>query len=130
MNRHQRIVKEAEDATILVIRDCLRRPTEVETYWEVIGCANGVDGHCDDNGFKPWTAFYVLHNDGCRVWGYEPRLNFVPQEGERFELKIWKRHGVSARRKTTQIFAAIYADGETRREARALLSDKLRQMLA
>lgn len=125
MNRHQAIVKAFEDDTIGCLERCLPSPTEVEVNGDVIGVFNGIEAHddCHLGENVVWSAFYVLHNDGCRVWGRN--LALIPQEGETFAMNIHKRHGVQARRKTNQVFLAVHADGKTEREARA----KLRQIL-
>lgn len=124
---HKRIVRAVEDSTIDLISRALGNLADVEVWGNLIGCANGVSAHVDPAGiFDPWSAFYVVHNDSCIVWGHEPKARFCPMEGERFELNINKRHGVLALRHANQVFVAVHADGKSRREARKKLTGLLR----
>jgi hypothetical protein len=129
---HDKILKAFEEHTIQCLRYAMPRPGEVDVSGAVIsgaviGVVNGIEAHddCHLEG-AVWSAFYVLHNDGCRVWG--KGVGLVPKEGEVFTLKIHARHGVTARRKGTQVFAAVHADGKTEREAKRNLREILRSV--
>ena len=126
--RHLRILDRLEDYIIDAIERSLNNPTEVEIVGPLIACANGVKRHVDSaDVFDPWSAFYVVHNDDCVVWGNKGALHICPREGERFELNINRQHGVQVpRRKGHQVFVAMLADGTTRREAQMKLSAMLR----
>lgn len=108
------------------IRNALSSFGYVETYGEVIAVANGIERHTDEHCPR-WSAFYVVHNDGCIVWGNRG-MKLRPIEGQRFELDIHEMHGVSATLKKTQVFAAVYADGDTKKEAATKLSAILRDL--
>lgn len=123
MDRHAQIVRAFEEDTIWCLWHCMSRPGEVETAGSIIGCLNGIDAHDDKHLPVKWSAFYVLHNEGCRVWGSS--VEMTPEEGDVFALNIHKRHGVTARRKSNQVFAAIYADGDTKHEALSNLKELL-----
>lgn len=126
--RHRRILARLEDHIIDAIKRTLNNPTEVEIVGPLIACANGVKRHVDPaDVFDPWSAFYVVHNDDCVVWGNRGDLRICPKEGERFELNINRQHGVQVlRRKGHQVFVAMLADGKTRREAKMKLSAMLK----
>lgn len=122
----QRIVRHYEDYIIDVIERSLANPCHVELLGDVIGCANGVPRHVDAADiFDPWSAFYVVHNDACVVWGHGG-VRLCPREGQRFSLNINRQHGVQAKEHRNQVFAAIIADGKTKHEATAKLTAMLK----
>lgn len=128
MNRHQRIVKAVESDTINCIQYCMDRPAEVEVCGTVIGIMNGIDAHDDSHLPYTWSAFYVVHNDACRVW--TKGMSITPKEGDVFAMNIHRRHGVVARRRTNQVFAAIHVDATSKREAMADLRRLLKDLAA
>lgn len=128
MTRHERILKATEENAIACLSYCLPRPSEIDVSGDVICCFNGIYPHDDSHLDAVWSAFYVIHNDGCRVWGRG--VGFVPKEGDTFAMNIHKRHGVTARRKTNQVFLAVFADGESEKVATTKLRQILRELAA